>query len=90
MWGVGGGLTVGMTEDEWRWREKRDDGSELKIFVERSDDEEIEVEIDEERFLDEGMVDEDEVEVFEEVVDGEEGCLLDQEGIGSVASQEMV
>jgi len=90
MWGVGGGLTVGMTEDEWRWREKRDDGSELKIFVERSNDEEIEVEIDEERFLDEGMVDEDEVEVFEEVVDGEEGCLLDQEGIGSVASQEMV
>lgn len=93
MWGAGGGLTVGLTEDEWRLRERHDDGCnglELKICGERSDDGSEEVEIDEERFLDEGMVDEDEMEAFEEVVDGEEGWLLDQEGIGSVARQEMV
>jgi len=86
-------LTVGLTEDEWRLRERHDDGCnglELKICGERSDDGSEEVEIDEERFLDEGMVDEDEMEAFEEVVDGEEGWLLDQEGIGSVARQEMV
>jgi len=93
MWGVGGGLMIGLSDDEWRSRERHDDsddGSESKICGERSDDDGEEVEIVEERFLDEGTGDEDETEVFEEVVDGEEGWLLDQEGIGSVAHQEMV
>jgi hypothetical protein len=57
-----------------------------------------------EKFLDEGMGDAEEVgeageeiegegegeEVCEEVVDGEEGWLFDHEGIGSVARQELV
>ncbi|KAF5349619.1 hypothetical protein D9756_009019 [Leucocoprinus leucothites] len=150
MWGLGGGLAVGMTEEEWRESERErmhasssagiglgiDFGGEgsneldssLSAFAgpdgnvgdaggwgvaEQPGSEEVTIDVDyanEEHIWDEGMVEEVgeehhdpvdgdcdrdgegevEVEVEEEEVDGEEGWLLDQEGIGSVARQEVV
>lgn len=125
MWGLGGGLALGMTEAGWRERDSgrqrervglgidfgHDDG---KVSLEedvgsRADDQLVSEEVgegvtidvddvDEDQFLDEGLRDGnggeegegEEGEECEEVVDGEEGWLLDQEGIGSVARQEVV
>ncbi|KAF9453649.1 kinase-like protein [Macrolepiota fuliginosa MF-IS2] len=103
MWGLGGGLAVGMTQEEWRERGVGlgiDFGDEDVLSMESQEvpvidvsGEEgvtIDVEVDEALPEAEDAVGEGEEECDEEVVDGEEGWLLDQEGIGSVARQEVV
>lgn len=80
------GLGVDFGEAEMRIPQIVKDGEDTTIDTDY---------VDEGRFLDEGLGDggegeEGEEEECDEVVDGEEGWLLDQEGIGSVARQEVV
>ncbi|EKM83119.1 hypothetical protein AGABI1DRAFT_118488 [Agaricus bisporus var. burnettii JB137-S8] len=103
MWGVGGGYAIGMNQVEWKERGRDED--EVYPYQQQQQQQQGDSEVDGlgiefelgggEEEADEGslLCDNKEGEVeeeVEEVVDGEEGWLLDQEGIGSVARQEVV